>query len=94
MRNKAIKIMIFKYVFIKFYDPNKKTPAKVHKQKDAHFLVITADQHTSWQQCEETIFLFKNISKQHLGKGSLQIFRIQWVENMLLGVNSDIKTNK
>ena len=48
MRNKAIKIMIFKNAFIKFYDPNKKKkPAKVHKQKDAHFLVITADQHTS-----------------------------------------------
>ena len=70
--------MIFKNVLIKIYDPNKKKkPAKVHKQKDAHFLVITADQRTSRQQCEETIFLFKNISKQHLGKGSLQIFRIQ-----------------
>ena len=81
-------------MFLLKYAIQIKKNATVNKQKAAQFLIITADQRTSWKQREETIFLFKKISKQHLSKCSLQSFRIQWVGNILLKVYSKIKTYK
>ena len=44
---KLLKVMLFKMFLLKYMTQIEKK-ANVHKQKAAHFLIITADQRTSW----------------------------------------------